>query len=308
LSEVLNWFTVALAPAYAAYTLAALGNAVIERSGVLNIAIDGFFVLSSALAYTYAILLSQTLGSGPLATYTAVVLTALTTAVLYSLFTTLNTVLPISQGAVGLSFMFAGYGLGAVVGNIGRLVFSVQRVRVDYLGVSGWGSAVAYVLLVVAAALTHLLLYGLRLGVLIRAVGEDPRAVSQVGVNVAYIRLLAGLVGGLAVGLGGAIFTLWRIGGWSQGQGLNHGWLAYAISVAGWRYPLLAALVSVFFSSLYVLLPHIQRLGLPVEISMATPYIASVAVMVLVSLVPRRGSVFAEPRALGREYFREERA
>jgi simple sugar transport system permease protein len=187
-------------------------------------------------------------------------------------------------------------------------VFSIQRVRVDYLGVTGWGSAVAYVLLVAVAILTHLLLYRLRLGVLIRAVGEDPRVVSQVGVNVTYTRFLAGLIGGLAVGLGGALFTLWRIGGWSQGQGLNHGWLAYAISIAGWRYPLLVALVSVFFSSLYVLLPHIQRLGLPIEISMAVPYIVSVAVMVLVSLAPRRGSILAEPKALGREYFREERA
>jgi simple sugar transport system permease protein len=306
--EVLSWFIASLAPAYIVYTLVALGNLLIERSGILNIAIDGFFVLSSAMSYTYAILLSQYLGPGALATCISVVLTALTAAIAYSIFTSISTVLPVSQGAIGLSFMFAGYGLGAIVGNIGRIVFSTHRVRTDYIGTTIESSIFAYTLTVAAVFFTHFLLYKLKLGVFIRAVGEDPRIASQVGANVVYIRFLSGLLGGSLIGLGGALFTLWRIGGWSQGQGLNHGWLAYAISIAGWRFPLLVAPVSVFFSSLYVLSPHLQSMSLPVEVSTAIPYAVSIAVMALVSILPKRGRVFADPKALGKEFFREERA
>ena len=304
--ELLEWLVQVLAPAYVVYTLAAVGSAVVERSGVLNLAIDGLFVLSSSLAYTYAVLLSVLLQGDALAVWLSLTLTALTVALLYSLYTTLNTVLPVSQGAIGLSFMFAGYGLGAIVGNVGRILFGLHRVRVAYPG-AGYSSAVAaYLSAIAAVAAVYLLLYRFKLGVLIRAVGEDPRLVSQTGVNVVRVRTLSGLLGGALVGLGGALFTLWRVGGWSQGQGLNHGWLAYAVSMAGWRHPPLVALVSLFFSAVYVLLPHLQRVGLPVEASAAAPYITSIAIMVAVSSLRRRSGLLADPKSLGRAFFREE--
>lgn len=306
--EILSWFIMALAPAYAVYTLTSLGNLLIERSGILNIAIDGFFVLSSAMSYTYAILISQYLGSGVLPTFISIALTVLTIALMYSIFTSLNTVLPVSQGAIGLSFMFAGYGLGAIVGNIGRLVFSVHKVRVDYIGMSIESAVLAYVFIAIIVISMHVLLYRLKLGVFIRAVGEDPRIASQAGADVVYIRFLSGLLGGSLIGLGGALFTLWRIGGWSQGQGLNHGWFAYAISISGWRFPPLVALISILFSSLYVLSPHLQSMNLPVEVSTIIPYVASITIMALVSAIPKKSRVFTNPKALGKEFFREERA
>lgn len=305
MSQLFEWFIQTLSPAYVVYTLVAVGNTVIEKSGVLNLAIDGLFVLSSSLAYTYAIQLSM-LFPGTLATALSIVLTAVTTAFLYSLFTTLNTALPISQGAAGLSFMFVGYGLGAVVGNVGRVLFSLQRVRIEYIGSTHASIIATFLLTVLAVTAVYLLLYKFKLGALIRAVGEDPRLVSQVGVNVVYVRFLSGLLGGTLVGLGGALFTLWRVGGWSQGQGLNHGWLAYAVSIAGWRYPPLISLVSVFFSAAYVLLPYLQSIGLPVEASTSAPYIASIAVMVTVSVLRRKSRESLDPRSLGRAFFREE--
>ncbi|MEM2207497.1 MAG: hypothetical protein QXG17_02225 [Sulfolobales archaeon] len=306
MSEFLDWFTRTLASAYVVYTLAGIGNTVIERSGVLNLAIDGLFVLSASLAYTYAIQMSSLIQIGSLATSISLLLAAATTALLYSLFMVLNTVLPISQGAIGLSFMFVGYGLAAVVGNIGRLIFSLRRVRIEYIGMTHVSAVLIYLATILAVVVAYLLLYKYKLGVLIRAVGEDPRLVSQIGVNVTYVRLLSGLLGGVLVGLGGALFTLWRVGGWSQGQGLNHGWLAYAVSIAGWRYPPLVALVSIFFSAAYVLLPHLQSLGLPVEVSTAAPYITSIALMVVVSTMHRKSRLLADPKSLGRSFFREE--
>lgn len=305
--EILEWFVQILAPAYVVYTLTAMGSAVVERSGVLNLAIDGLFVLSSSLAYTYAVLLSTLLQGGPPATWLSMLLTAVTVSLLYSLYMVLSTVLPVSQGAIGLSFMFVGYGLGALVGNIGRILFGLHRVGVEYLGTGYGGAASAYLSVFLVAAASHLLLYRLKLGALIRAVGEDPRLASQVGVSVTRVRLISGLLGGALVGLGGALFTLWRVGGWSQGQGLNHGWLAYAISIAGWRHPPLVALVSLFFSSAYVLLPHLQRLGLPVEASTAAPYVTSIAIIVAVSSLRAKSRLLADPASLGRAFFREER-
>lgn len=305
--EILEWFIPTLSSAYAVYTMVALGNSIIERSGVLNIAIDGLFVLGSSLSYTYAILISALIGTSIWATYIAIVFTSITVALVYSFFMVLNTVLPVSQGAIGLSFMFAGYGLGALVGNIGRIVFSTQKVRVDYLTTTGAAPATFSVILL-TVLVVHTLLYKVKLGTLIRAVGEDPRLVSNIGISVPHIRFVSGLIGGALIGLGGALFTLFRVGGWSQGQGLNHGWLAYAISIAGWRYPLLVALVSVFFSSVYTLYPYLQSMGLPVEISNSAPYIVSIATMVLVSAIPRRGKILTDPKSLGQAFFREEKA
>ncbi|MCX8184575.1 MAG: hypothetical protein RMI56_06870 [Sulfolobales archaeon] len=306
--ELLDWLIPTLASAYVVYTLTAIGSTVIERSGILNLAIDGLFVLSSSLAYAYAIYLSILLQPGVLATALSLLLTAVTTALLYSIYTALNTVLPVSQGAVGLSFMFIGYGLGAVVGNLGRVLFSLFRVRIEYISVTQNSVVFTYLLMVLAAVLVYLVLYKLKLGVLIRAVGEDPRLVSQIGINVAYVRFLSGLLGGVLIGIGGALFTLWRVGGWSQGQGLSHGWLAYAVSIAGWRYPPVIALVSVFFSLAYVLLPYLQSVGLPIEISIATPYVVSIVAMVFVSITHRRSVALLDPKSLGKTFFREEQA
>ncbi|MEM1698614.1 MAG: hypothetical protein QXT76_06040 [Sulfolobales archaeon] len=306
MNEFLDWFVRTLASAYVVYTLVGVGNAIIERSGVLNLGIDGLFMLSASLAYTYAIQMSSLIQTGFLAVGISLLLTAATTALLYSLFMVLNTVLPISQGAIGLSFMFVGYGLAAIVGNIGRLIFSLQRVRIEYISITHVGAVFIYLTTILAVLLAYLLLYKYKLGVLIRAVGEDPRLVSQIGVNVTYVRLLSGLLGGAFIGLGGALFTLWRVGGWSQGQGLNHGWLAYAVSIAGWRFPPLVALVSIFFSAAYVLLPHFQSLGMPIEVSTAAPYITSIVLMVVVSTLHRKSRLLADPKSLGRSFYREE--
>ncbi|MEM0351418.1 MAG: hypothetical protein QW459_00320 [Sulfolobales archaeon] len=306
MNEFLDWFVRTLASAYVVYTLVGVGNAIIERSGVLNLGIDGLFMLSASLAYTYAIQMSSLIQTGFLAVGISLLLTAATTALLYSLFMVLNTVLPISQGAIGLSFMFVGYGLAAIVGNIGRLIFSLQRVRIEYISITHVSAVFIYLTTILAVLLAYLLLYKYKLGVLIRAVGEDPRLVSQIGVNVTYVRLLSGLLGGAFIGLGGALFTLWRVGGWSQGQGLNHGWLAYAVSIAGWRFPPLVALVSIFFSAAYVLLPHLQSLGMPIEVSTAAPYITSIVLMVVVSTLHRKSRLLADPKSLGRSFYREE--
>ncbi|MEM1706749.1 MAG: hypothetical protein QXZ37_01805 [Sulfolobales archaeon] len=306
MNEFLDWFVRTLASAYVVYTLVGVGNAIIERSGVLNLGIDGLFMLSASLAYTYAIQMSSLIQTGFLAVGISLLLTAATTALLYSLFMVLNTVLPISQGAIGLSFMFVGYGLAAIVGNIGRLIFSLQRVRIEYISITHVSAVFIYLTTILAVLLAYLLLYKYKLGVLIRAVGEDPRLVSQIGVNVTYVRLLSGLLGGAFIGLGGALFTLWRVGGWSQGQGLNHGWLAYAVSIAGWRFPPLVALVSIFFSAAYVLLPHFQSLGMPIEVSTAAPYITSIVLMVVVSTLHRKSRLLADPKSLGRSFYREE--
>lgn len=308
MKEFLEWLVPTLASAYAVYTFTAIGSAVVERSGILNLAIDGLFVLSSSLAYTYAIHLSMALQPGALATYLSVVLAAMTTALIYSVYVVLNTALPVSQGAVGLSFMFVGYGLGAIVGNLGRVSFSLHRVRVEYVGIAPSDAIFAYLLVALVAVLMYLVLYKLKLGVLVRAVGEDPRLVSQAGIGIVRIRFLSGLIGGVLVGLGGALFTLWRVGGWSQGQGLNHGWLGYAVSIAGWRYPPLIATVSVFFSLAYVLLPYLQSVGLPVELSTSAPYVISIAAMAVVSATHRKSATLLDPKSLGRAFFREEQA
>ncbi|HWQ17004.1 MAG TPA: hypothetical protein VNL13_04130 [Sulfolobales archaeon] len=300
---------VSLSIPYIVYTSVALGNALVERSGVLNLSIDGLFVLGVAIAYTLNVVLSLWLGSG--AIFIAIVATAMIVSLVGIMRTYLVSALPIPQGALGLSIMFLCYGLAALIGNLGLSMFSSaapeQRLRIGYITATPNASIAFYTIAITIAVAVNLLINRTKLGVMIRASGDDPRVVSYMGANLVKVRLVSSAIGDFLVGLGSAIYTLCWVTGWKQDYGLNHGWLAYAISVAGGRSPILVAILSIPFSSLYYAFSHLQALGVPVDIAKLMPYAAAIAATVTYSITPI-GRKWRDPKYLGREFYREERA
>ncbi|MEM4662344.1 MAG: ribose ABC transporter permease, partial [Desulfurococcaceae archaeon] len=207
--------------AYATLHLIALGHSVFEKSGLLNLAIDGVFFLSTGVA----VFVACSTGSPLVGSFaSAVVASGIGLLLAYVM-----TVLPISHGAVGLSMMFIGYGLGIIFG---------YPVRMFVGGIATYAytiSAETYVTLLAATLLVsivlHFLLKETKLGIMIVACGENPAVATALGVDVLKTRLLAAAIGFALIGFGSSLFPLlwqryWDIRSYTLGLG----WLAFTVA------------------------------------------------------------------------------
>lgn len=289
------------APAFAYLYIASLGNTIVERSGILNLAIDGAFTLGCATAYSY---LAQ-LGSPVY----ALLATSLTLAMLGAVFAFLTTWLPISHGAVGLSLMFILYGLASYIGYPAAL--SARGLRIPaYSGDLVLNTTLFLAVAILSLAVSYAM-YRTKLGAVIRAVGENPHAASTLGVSVLRTRVLASSIGYSLIGLGSALYIFLDIRTWQEGSGAGIGWVAMAISLAGGRHPLASITVALAFGYIihyrYTLLDHLGSYGVTVYAFNAVQYAVAVLAMVIFSATPLR-RIFTQPKALGKPFFREERS
>jgi len=310
---MIDFYGEALMRMSAAFTtiyLVALGHSLFELSGVLDLSIDGVFFLSTGLAVLFSAQLHTsltTLGVDPLiCTTLASVLTGLVTALIGLFLAFILTVLPISHGAVGLSLMFLGYGLG---------IYAGYPVRLKYGSIAQFAypeNIVVYSsILLVSLALgltTYRMLYSTAIGAMIRACGEDPHAASALGVVVYRTRLIACGLGYFIVGVGGSIFTLLWLRYWDiRSYVLGYGWFAYTIALAAGRHPLILIPFAAVFGALLEFNISIQATyGLPVDLAGMIPFIAAIALMTLYGSTKLK-RLFEPPRGLGKIYYKEER-
>ena len=286
----------------AAYTTTffiALGHSVFEKSGLLNLAVDGVFFMSTGVAVSVACITGSPI-VGSLAA-------ALTAACVGLLLAFLMTALPISHGAVGLSMMFVGYGLGIILGYPVRI--AVGGLSAFAYATSPLVYAVFFALTLVAGVLLHYLLQGTKLGLMISACGENPSVAMALGVDVLKTRLIAGGLGFALLGFGSSLFPLLWLRYWDiRSYTLGFGWLAFTVALVAGRHPLVLIPVSLLFGGLYhscVLLT--ATLKIPVDVAKAIPFIVALASMVIYSKT-RLGKALAPPLSLGKTFYREERA
>ena len=221
--------------------IAAMGELLIERSGILNVAIEGMMLVAAVVCFVAAFQTESPL----LGMAAAMAATGLMALVLAYYGITLRG----SQITVGLGLYVLGIGLSSL---IYRVVFGVRLTppRVATLGplpVPGLAdipvlgpivfqqNVLVYVALLLVPAV-HLFLYATPLGLRIRATGENPRAVDALGLDVAALRYGATVVGGLLIGLGGAYLPLTLTGTFSDNMTAGRGFIALAAMIFGnWR-------------------------------------------------------------------------
>ena len=231
-----------IAPAFAAYYLAAVGHGFIEKSGVLNLAIDGVFVLGVAVAFAVGVYTIN-----PWIAFFVTILVGTGFGILLSY---LTIKFPISHGVAGLSIMFLGYGLATLVGKPARTC----QGRVGAIN-SGFpqdplSKTLMFILPILTGIALLFIINKIKLGATIRAAGENPHAASALGVDILRTRLIAGAIGYALIGAGAAFYTLAWLPLWSEGQGLGHGWIAFAISLSAGRHPLFTILTAGIFVGL----------------------------------------------------------
>jgi ABC-type uncharacterized transport system permease subunit len=289
--------------------LAALGEMISEKAGILNLGVEGMMAIGAVTGFVVAL---QT--GNPWVALVAAIAAGALIGLLHGLFTV---VLGAEQVVSGLSLTILGIGLAAYIGkgSVGQPA-GAELVPVDWGPLSDipWAGPVLFqqsplVYMAVLAGLAASFVLGrTRLGLAVRAAGESAPTADAAGHSVAGLRLAAVATGGALAGASGAYLTLSITPQWTEGVVAGRGWIAVALVIFGaWR-PGRVALGALLFGLTLALKTRLQTFGVdfsPILLSML-PYLLTVGVLVAISIRSRNRPSPA-PAALGIAYRREER-
>ncbi|HET9491859.1 MAG TPA: ABC transporter permease [Methylomirabilota bacterium] len=288
--------------------IAALGELIIERSGVLNVGIEGMMLVAAVTCFVVTWqtqMVAAGIGAGMLAA------AAMALALVYY-----AVALRGPQITVGLGLYVLGIGLSSL---IFRMVFGIrtsppQIATLSPVAVPGLGDLPVVgtvffqqTILTYAAfaliPLVHLALFRTAWGLRLRATGENPRAVDALGIDVAGLRYGAAAVGGLLIGLGGAYLPVVLTGTFSDNMTAGRGWLALMLVIFGRWMPvtvLAGALLFAYVEAFQFKAGMVSK-AVPPQFLLMLPYVFALVVLVRVY----RGA--SAPRALAVPYDREAR-
>lgn len=302
-SAILVSIVMTLVAASTPLLLAALGELVAEKAGVLNLGVEGMMLCGAVAGFAVAFSTGST-GLGLLAAMLAGVLAAMVFAVL-------ALSLAANQVATGLALTIFGVGVSSLIGAgfVGRTVPRLGPVFPAALAEDPWGRLVFGhdILVYLSLALVlgvSLFLRRTRPGLILRAVGENDASAHAIGYPVLAIRYAAVGFGGAMAGLGGAYFSLALTPMWAERLTAGRGWIALALVVfAAWK-PGRVLLGAYLFGAVMTLELQAKAAGiswLAPEVLAMAPYLATIAVLTMMSLGRRSGRLDA-PACLGKPF------
>lgn len=286
--------------------LATLGEVYTERSGVINLGIEGLMSIGALTAFVAAL---QT-GSCALGLLSAVVAAALLAAVHAFLCVRLSS----NQTVSGLALVMLGTGVSSLFGRayIGiPLSDKIMPIKLPVLsdlpliGPALFGQDPVVYLAIILTIVLWFVLFHTKQGMMIRAVGENPAAADSLGINVHLIRFLCTVLGGALAGLSGAYISLGYTPGWSDNITVGRGWIAVALTVFTFWNPLRSLIGAYLFGGIEILQFRMQSIGISPSLLTILPYLATILALV----VGTRGELkrrLGAPRSLGLPYEREE--
>ncbi|MFU8926388.1 ABC transporter permease [Acinetobacter puyangensis] len=265
---------------------AGLGELVSERTGVINLGVEGMMLVGAIAGFAFAAQYEASVASALLVGGLAGMIMALMFA-----FFTLS--LSTNQSACGLALTIFGIGISAFIGQnyvstalpgLGSLDIPLLS-DIPFVGPILFQQNYVVYLSILAFFIVWWVLAKTRLGLLLKAVGESPESAHAMGYNVLAIRYGAVMFGGLMAGIGGAFLSTVYTPMWIENMVAGRGWIAIALVVfAAWK-PTRLMLGAYLFGGVTILQFHAQALGLkvPNEFLAALPYVATIIVLVIIS-------------------------
>jgi simple sugar transport system permease protein len=291
--------------------LAALGVILNERSGVLNLGVEGMLLMAAVSAF----LVSDAIASP----WLALLVSVLVGAAMGGVHAVLCVSMRANQIVAGLALVIFGTGLSQFLGK--SVEGQPRPVRLEPYDIPGLSDLplvgpvlfsqglLTYASWLLAAAVA-MFLATTRPGLGLRATGESPATVDSQGLSVLVIRALATVASGAFIGLAGGYYMLARATAWNQAATTSGiGWIALALVVfAGWRpgRVVFGALLFGFALQVPFTLQAEQIRWLPPEIMQMFPYVLTVAVLIATS-TPTARARFGAPASLGLPFVRDER-
>jgi len=286
--------------------IATLGEIYAERSGVLNLGVEGMMILGAFAAFVttyssanpwFGIVVGMLVGGG---------------ASLIHAF--LSVTLRANQVVSGLALTMFGLGLTGVLGRHfeGKtLQDSLARVHIPYLNripllgkILFEGQSVIVHLAIALSVILWFLLFHTRWGNSVRSVGENPAAADVMGVNVWKVRYICVFIGGVMAGLAGAYLSIVYRPSWAYGMTAGMGWLAVALTIFAFWNPLYGMIGGYLFGALYHLSFRLQP-WVAAELLNSLPYLFPIIALLLFSRLALHKKIGA-PASLGKPYKRGE--
>ena len=264
---------------------AAIGELVTERSGVLNLGVEGMMAVGAVCGFAAAYLTGNPI--------VGILAAAAAGAVMASLFAVVTLVFVANQVASGLALTLFGLGLSALIGDsfVGIPGLGLPHVHIPVLSDLPLIGPIVFgadPLTYVAVALTIAVAWFLvrtRGGLILRAVGDNHVSAHALGYGVVRVRFLAVLFGGACAGLGGGYLSLVYTPQWTQNMTAGRGWIALALVVFASWLPVRVLVGAVLFGGVSILQLHAQAygVGVPSQFLSMLPYLTTVIVLVLIS-------------------------
>jgi ABC-type uncharacterized transport system permease subunit len=263
------------------FLIPTLGEIYAERSGILNLGIEGMIISSAAGSFGVAFLS----GSILLGILTGMAIGG----VLAFIHGVMSITLSRNQVVSGISLTILGTGLSGLLGRdfVGSTINALQPIPIPGLSAIPFIGPVFFtkdILVYTSYLLVPILwfvLFRTRLGILIRTVGENPTAAYTQGVNVNLIRYFCVVFGGVLSGLGGAYMTLAWMPAWTEGMTGGRGWIVIALTVVALWHPITAFVGSYIFGIFQVIQFSFQLSGIPVAFINMLPYLSTIMFMII---------------------------
>lgn len=283
--------------------LAATGELVAEKAGVLNLGVEGMMLVGAISGFAMALKTGNT--------YYGVFGGMVGGAVFSVLFSVLSLSFLSAQVPAGLALTIFGSGLSALIGtayvgvSIERLphIFIPGLTTIPVIGPVLFGEDILVYVSFIALAGVYFVLTRTQMGLVLRAVGDSAEAGHALGYDVIGIRYLATLFGGAMAGLAGAYMSLAYNTSWSQDMTAGRGWIALALVVfSTWR-PFWLIIGAYLFGSIMYMSFYLQGLGvaIPSQFVSSLPYVATIVVLVVISSNQARIRLSA-PACLGKPF------
>jgi simple sugar transport system permease protein len=296
---------------------ATIGETYTERSGILNLGIEGMMLMSAVTAFATVYHTSSL--------FLGILVAMLVGGMLASIHAFLSITMRANQVVSGLSITLFGSGMASFLGqrlgpesNNGYLVglvgakFEPSAIPVlSKLPILGavFNQDILTYMVYLLLPLAWYYLYKTSNGLNLRAVGENPQTADAMGINIAKVRYFYTIIGGMLVGIGGAHLSLSYAPGWTENITGGRGWIVIALVIFSMWNPARAVWGAILFGGINAVQFRMQASGttIPASFLNMLPYLATVFVLVVLTWWEALSKRVGAPSALAKSYMREDK-